>query len=405
MDSTGLVLAAFSCIALFMLIPPLVYHAKNKNIPACSLIFWLCFRNLVSFINALIWSSNDFYNATDGKGYCDLVVRIDSGSSAGELSAITCLIFNLYMIMSTKSHTFFDNSSKRKITINIMMCWTLPIIVMGTSFAVQATRYVIFRYLGCSAVYDNTYWYIFLVAIWSPICSVIALVFAILTTAVFFKKRRDIKDIVRCTNSGLNNRRFARLLIFSLLIVFVMTPLVFYNFITNVDNLRKNDANWKIQKSPYWSTIVAYETSTVELATTIINICLSGCTFLLFGLGSDALSLYLDIFVALGFKAFKRKIDQEFTVSSNFTSSKQNTRTTVETEETAAVSEKDLKSKGIVEVHSMDSNVLGFTLSNVSPDDLDMSSLGDYDVERIIRGNFEPDPEFQFEFKEGHINV
>lgn len=403
MDSVGQVLAAFSFIAWFLLIPPLAYHARNKNIPACSLIFWLCFRNVVSFVNAIIWSDQDFYNATDGKGYCDVVVRIDSGSAAGELSAISCLMFNLYMIMNTNSHSFFDANPKRKAIINILLCWTLPIIIMGTSLAVQTTRYVIFRYRGCAALYDNTYWYIFLVSIWGPVCAVTGLSFAVLTTILVLKKRRDIKDIVRCANLGLNIRRFARLIIFSLLIIFAMTPFVFYNFITLVNGLRENNAGWRIERNPNWSTIVAMDSPKSQLAINIINICLSGCTFALFGLGSDALALYLEILYALGFRCLKRKRDSEFTVSSNFTGSKQNTRTTIDTEETSANSEKN--EKEIVKVHSVDSNVLDFTLSNIPPRALEMSSLGDDEIERIIRGSFVPDPEFQFEFKEASSYV
>lgn len=396
MDSTGHALAAFSFIALILLLPPFLYHARNKNIPACSLIFWLCFRNLITFINAIIWSQEDFYTVSNGKGYCDVVVRIDSGGSAGELSAITCLIFNLYMIMSTKSHKFIDNNSTRKIILNIFMCWTLPIIIMGTSVAVQTNRYVMLRYHGCALEYDNSYWYIFLVSMWPPAAAVVGLIFAVLTAAIIFQKRRDIKDIVRCSNSGLNIRRFARLLIFSLLIIFVMTPFAFFNFITSVNDLRAHDAGWTIERSPEWSKIVAYDAPKSGLATNIIGICLSICTFMLFGLGSDALTLYTDIIAMFGFKNLKRKNSEEFTISSSFTTTKQNTRATLESATTAAISEK--KDREIVKVCSMGSNSLGSTLSDISPDELEMANLDDDDIDRILRGDLESDPQFQFKF-------
>ncbi|EEQ38306.1 putative pheromone a factor receptor [Clavispora lusitaniae] len=399
-NSTGSAIAGFSFIGLCLLIPPLFYHIRFRNIPACTLIFWLCFKNLVSFVNAVIWSKDDFYTATKGKGYCDVTVRIASGSASGELLAISCLMFNLYMIISARSQKFLDNKSNRKVLINLAMCWGLPLIITGISVAVQSTRYVIFRYRGCSAIYYPSYWYIVCVSIWTPVCALIGLIFAILTMTTFFLKRRDIKDILRCTNSGLNLRRFARLIIFSLLIIFAMVPLALYNFITSVNQLRHTNATWTIERDPHWSDILAIDAGTSQLAPIIIDICLSFCTFVLFGLGSDALALYKRLFVVCGFSSFKSKSKQEFKVSEHFAGNKQSTRNTVDSEMTEVTSTKKVnKSKGLVSVKTIDSKNSDFTLSNTTPNDLEMGSYDDYEIERIIRGDIESDPQMEFEFK------
>lgn len=336
LDSSGLCIAAFSFIAFVILIPPFFYHKKQKNIPACSLIFWLCYENLVTFINALIWSGEDFELATTAPGYCDITVRLTSGSSSGKLCCIATVMFNLFMIIRAENHKFLNPKSKRRLFTNIAMCWFTPIFVMGTSVIVQATRYVIFRYRGCLAAYAYSYLTLVLVQIWNLVWSLVALVFALLTLITYLKKRRDIRDILRCTGSGLNQRRFARLVIFSLLIIFVLVPFAIYNFVNAADTFGELHFSLSEIHNEYWGTIYAFDYGTSQLASPIINICLAFCTFILFGLGTDALSMYRGFLRFLGFKRFSKSDDDDPVISTEFTESKQLTRETVKTENTLA---------------------------------------------------------------------
>ena len=70
----------------------------------------------------------------------------------------------------------------------------------------------------------------------------------------FFRKRKDVKDILLCTNSGLNIKRFARLLIFSFLIVFAMIPLSLYYFVSQAEVL-KNPFHWDQVHNEEWNVI------------------------------------------------------------------------------------------------------------------------------------------------------
>ena len=70
----------------------------------------------------------------------------------------------------------------------------------------------------------------------------------------FFRKRKDVKDILLCTNSGLNIKRFARLLIFSFLIVFAMVPLSLYYFVSQAEVL-KNPFHWDQVHNEEWNVI------------------------------------------------------------------------------------------------------------------------------------------------------
>lgn len=337
LDAQGLCIAAFSFIAFVLLIPPFFYHHRQKNIPACSLIFWLCYENLIAFVNALIWSGEDFDVVTTAPGYCDVTVRLTSGASSGKLCCIATVMFNLFMIIRAENHKFLNPKSKRRPLTNIAMCWITPIFVMSTSIIVQATRYVVFRYRGCLAAYAYSYLTIILVQIWNLVWSVVALVFALLTLITYLKKRRDIKDILRCTGSGLNQRRFARLVIFSLLIIFVLVPFAIYNFVNAADTFGVLTFNLKEIHNEYWGTIYAFDYGTSQLASPIINICLAFCTFILFGLGTDALSMYRRFLRFIGFKKISKGSNSDDPViSTEFTENKHLTRDTVQTEGTMA---------------------------------------------------------------------
>lgn len=334
-DTKGLVLAAFSFVGFAILIPPFTYHLKNKNIPACSLMFWFCFVNLTGFVNALIWSGDDYAFGPDGKGYCDLTVRINSGAFTGQLCATACLIFNLYMIIAAKDHRYLASGSKRKTIVNVLVCWFTPLLVMGVSILTQVNRYMITRYVGCAAAHKYGVGNVLLYSIWNVFWITVACAFAIATLYSFACKRRDIKDILRCTNSGLNMGRFARLLIFSLLIIGVLSPLVITIFVLEIrESINATAEELLIYKSIVWSEIYALDVGNSFLATRIVNIILSFITFLLFGLGTDALTMYRGLLVAVGFKNAARSASDSH-IAANFSESRQTSRLSEKTDVTA----------------------------------------------------------------------
>ena len=111
----------------------------------------------------------------------------------------------------------------------------------------------------------------------------------------FFRKRKDVKDILLCTNSGLNIKRFARLLIFSFLIVFAMIPLSLYYFVSQAEVL-KNPFHWDQVHNEEWNVIYFYDFGFFTFYDRLVNCILSVLAFIIFGLGSDALDMYKSMF-------------------------------------------------------------------------------------------------------------
>lgn len=300
LDSTGILFLVFSILAFIVLIPPSIYHCINKNIPAISLMIWFSYINLVGIINAIIWGGNNYVNVTKAPGYCDVTVRITSGANLGLLCATTCLIFNLYMVLSAKSYKFLNPESNTKKLVNVLMCWLNPVIVMGVSILAQSGRYTIVRYRGCIAIYNYGIMSIVLSSLWNVLWVIAAFTFAALTILEYIRKRRDLNDLLKCSNSGLNTKKFARLIIFSLIIIVVLSPVVLIGFYNDLANASRQVESVHIN-DPGWNTIFYINGGTKPIVQRMIEIVLSFCAFFLFGLGSEAINMYRRIFVSLGF--------------------------------------------------------------------------------------------------------
>lgn len=335
-DTTGILFATFSLLSTFLLIPPLLYHCLNKNIPAISLIAWFIYKNVVCFINALIWSGDNFDEVTQAPGYCDLTVRLTSAADLGQLCATACLMFNLYMVISARSYKFLNAESRTKKVVNIVMCWFNPVVIMGISVLAQGRRYAILRYRGCTPLYNFGVKSILMSSLWNAVWVFIAFVFAILTLIEYIRKRKDFKDLLKCSNTGLNARKFTRLIIFSLLIIFVLSPVVLFGFVLDLENAGVPQEYLVNIGDPLWSKVVYIDAGTLVIVQRCLEIALSFCAFGLFGLGSEALKMYRRLFINLGlveikeptfgpeteFQGFKKKEDTASSSDDQFESEK-----------------------------------------------------------------------------------
>ncbi|RCK56162.1 Pheromone a factor receptor [Candida viswanathii] len=307
MIATAAGIGAFLIIAFVALVPPLMWHIKCKNIPAVILISWLMYVNLTGFINTMIWSGANFDFSWDGMVWCDIIIKLDAGAAVGKCSAIACLAMNLYMVLEAKHPLFLDQKSWKKKAIDLSICLITPIFVMAVQYVIQAARYDIYKYQGCTSVFSASYASIGLYAIWPVIWSGIAFIFACLTVFVFFRRRKDVKDILVVTNSGLNMRKFARLLIFSFLIIFAMLPLSLYYCISQAV-VSQQTFNWDETHDDHWGDIYFVDAGYAFIYDRLVNAVLSILTFFIFGLGSDAIHMYKTLLSRIGFK-FGKKVN------------------------------------------------------------------------------------------------
>lgn len=293
-------LITLSSLAIATLIPPSVYHIRAKNIPAFLLILWLLAMDLKTLVDASLWSGEDFYVGFSGKVYCDIVIKLQVGANVGISCCVTGIMYNLYRILRADS-VIPDNSSVRKVVTDLLITCLTPVVVMGLNYLVQARRYLVARYSGCQTPLSLSYMTVVVYTVWMVVWAVIGVVYAGLIIFVFFRKRKDVQDILRCTNSGLSLAKFSRLLAFCVIIVLVMFPVSLYSFISGLSNVSPHYSFSEIHSKVFWNGIL-FAPSSSPAYFCWVYIALSYVVFVFFGLGADSIAMYLGFLSRVGFR-------------------------------------------------------------------------------------------------------
>ena len=291
MDPYGIAIAVCSAISLVILIPPLIFHIRKRNIPTICLLTFLLLEAFNSVVCACIWSDENFYKKWDGKGYCDVFQKIKAGSSSGKVAAVAALSLDLYMILQAKNHKYLAKGSRVKLITELSICLITPIFCMATNYIVQTSRFVIVRYVGCYGFYSGSVLTIFLVSIWNLLWAVVAVVLVLLTGITYYRRRKDVKDLLHCTNSGLSVRLFTRILVFIALVITILVPMVIYTFVRDAE-FYHGPYNWKFTHE-YFNYPIQFYAAAPDVTVSIwLNFAICVISFLLFGLGQDAIQMY-----------------------------------------------------------------------------------------------------------------
>lgn len=157
-------------------VAPMFWQLSQRNIAAGSLILWMIFLNFFNSINPLIWPRDNIHEWWDGKGLCDVEVRIQVGAVVALAACAAVLARRLSNVMDTRNIRIVP--SKRSVlierAIEIGFCWVYPAILMLTYYIVQPFRYFLFGISGCVAAYDSSWPSLVVVWIWGCITTLIA---------------------------------------------------------------------------------------------------------------------------------------------------------------------------------------------------------------------------------------
>ena len=285
-------------LALISLIPPLAWHTHSRNIPAIILITWLLIMNVTCIVNAAVWSDVDFMNRWDGKGWCDIVIKLQVGANIGISCAVTNITFNLHQILKAEN-VLPESNSLKKICIDLLISLFTPVAVMGFSYLLQVFRYGIARYNGCQNLLSPTWITTVLYTMWMLIWSLVGTVYACLVLYVFYKKRKDVRDILHCTNSGLNLTRFARLLTFCFIIILVMFPFSIFTFVQDLKQVSGTYDFKGTHSKEFWDVIIKFDPGK-PVYSVWLYVLMSYVVFFIFGLGTDALNMYSGFLRVIG---------------------------------------------------------------------------------------------------------
>jgi len=287
-------------IGVLLCIVPGIWHIQHRNIPIISLLFWLITSNLVSFVNSIIWVDPDPLEseAWVGLGYCDVTIKITLAKSVGILASITALIRYLANIMKASTSFTTREARRQRLIQDCIICIFPPVFVMGIHYIVQPNRYIVYGLHGCKPSVHPSWLRMGLISIWPAVFCVVASSYSILLIARYIQRRRRVGSILQ--GSGLNESRFIRLVLMSLIILCYATPLT---FVVLVEDLKKPKIkySWAACHWEHWDTIPAsYNDQKAKIDHHYISPVTAFITFAFFGFGPDAMGMYRRCLRAIG---------------------------------------------------------------------------------------------------------
>lgn len=290
-------------IALIIDVPPFVWHIRNRNLAASSLVFWVIISNLMNFINPLIWPTDDIQHWWHGQILCDIEIKLQMAVNFGVVGSMACIMRNLAKALDPEQTVLsLSKEQRRRQTItNCLFCYGGSIYVMLIHYIVQPNRYYIYAISGCTSSFDNSWPKLVLVFIWPPIICLVDAYYSVLVIVRMRRYRKDFPEILVSSNSNLTKNRFLRLFLLSMALIVTFIPLQFYVLFVNSAEPPLLPYSWDLIHSPQWQDIMLIPTGGEVYYDRWIQIALGYGVFLFFGLGQDAQTLYRKWLLKLGF--------------------------------------------------------------------------------------------------------
>ncbi|KAK4983391.1 a-factor receptor [Elasticomyces elasticus] len=293
------VLAFLSALTLVLDIPPLLWHVRNRNVAAMSLVLWIIVLNMMTVVNIMIWPTSDFASWWSGVGLCDVEAKLMVASTIALPASSMCIMRDLARVMDTEHSVISSTRSERKRKLVMDLCWCLgtPILLMVLHYVVQPNRYYVWAVAGCNPSIDNS-WVAIVLILLPPLLMFVAIAgYTVLLLYRLIRYRVAFNSMMSLNST--TKSRFSRLFLISLTILLGFVPLQMYVFYRNIIYPHL-PYSWSAVHDPYaWSQIVVVPASIFDRwARTVAGI----LVFLYFGLGKDAVGMYKTWLLATGLK-------------------------------------------------------------------------------------------------------
>jgi pheromone a factor receptor len=176
----AIIMPIVALTGIIILIVPLIFHWRARNTGAWALIGYLIVFNFFVFINVLIWPDENYVDWWNGTGLCDIEVKLLWPITIGIAAATMSITRSLAIVLDVDRSDINPTKSqrRRKLLIDLAICFGLPIIVIGLLYIVQVNRYYILAIGGCIDAYDNSWPTIVIAYIWPLVLVLINLVYA-----------------------------------------------------------------------------------------------------------------------------------------------------------------------------------------------------------------------------------
>ncbi|OQO04646.1 hypothetical protein B0A48_09568 [Cryoendolithus antarcticus] len=301
---TAILLSVSALLISLLIIPPMLWHARNRNIGATSLIAWILILNIQIVVNALIWRNDNTDSWFSGAGLCDIEVKIQVASGVGFPSSAACVLRALAGVMDTERTSLGNTRAQKKrgYAIDLLWCVGFPALQMLFHYIVQPSRYYVWGISGCVPSVSNS-WVTDLLIIAPPVAWVlVCAVYAVLILIRLHRYRRNFSTLL--ANSNTNTSRFLRLFVLCIFWLLISLPLHAFILYTQA-YIPHEPYSWSaLHSAENWSKVGI--TPSGGTARYIVYIWLGSgvAVFMFFGWGRDAAKMYRQGLVALGLGYF-----------------------------------------------------------------------------------------------------
>lgn len=164
----AIILPLLSSLAIIILIVPFIWHCRLRNIGACSLVFYLSLSNIFTFLNAIIWPTEDYNNWWNGAGLCDIEAKLKWPCVTGLACATLCITRNLANVLDIDRTEISQTRATRrwKTVLDLAICFAVPLLQIILHYIIQYNRYYILAIGGCTPSFDRSWPTIVIMYIW-----------------------------------------------------------------------------------------------------------------------------------------------------------------------------------------------------------------------------------------------
>jgi len=200
-------LKAAPFIALGLVLVTLPHHWRVRNIATLSIIAWLSAYNVMYGVNALIWDGNIEIQASV---WCDIVTKIKIGADVGLPGCCLCMAKRLNRIAYGVE---MSPRGWRHRTLDILLCWGFPAIIMALHYIVQGHRFDIVEDIGCIPAIYISWPSILILDVSAFILAILALIFCALALLKLYRRRVAVRVMLNIPDLSLSPSRYIRLMI------------------------------------------------------------------------------------------------------------------------------------------------------------------------------------------------
>ncbi|RDL39384.1 uncharacterized protein BP5553_03724 [Venustampulla echinocandica] len=301
----AIALPIFAALSIVAMILPLRDFYRKGNFAACSMIVAVTILNFYTLVNAILWPDDDWEHWWKGEGLCDLEVNTRAMMTTAMYCSMSCFTRNLAGVFNTDNHSFFHSSAmkRRKLMIDIIYCWFLPVLQIALVYTISLGRYSIFPVYGCYNGVDHSWPFVVFYLIPGPIFTLFTAYYAILMIRGLLKYRRNISSALASSGSGMTSRYFVKLSIIALSLLVVYFPVQFYFFYAQLP-IPFHAYNFSAIHNPaIWNPVMFFHTWNSPGFQYIgwASISFSFMIFCYFGFNNDAIDTYRSCLAMCGF--------------------------------------------------------------------------------------------------------